>query len=555
MISVLLVHDNSDIIESTRAFLERHGDVRIDVVHSTKQALEKARTRKYDLIISYHRIPDIDGIEFLADMTGIEFHRELKSRIPSVPFILYVREGRDTLILGDINAAAEVPVPRGPSPPPVTEMRDMIYQSILRRKAERDQVLRADLLSAILSVTPLWLCQVIGGKVEWVNSTMARALGMDAAALKGRDIAALFPGKEECDRAFREFALRVDDQGWGHAESAIKAKDGTLVPVYMKIRPMDPQDPSRGRILVIEDRTEKNRLLDAIREQEIRYREFLNNASSLIVKLDPEGAVTFFNTHAQAFFGYSEAEIVGKRLQDTLIPAGSRKDAPDFTRDTRLVHEGRGLSITEMVLRSGEPAWVAWTLSPIRDEQGKLVEVVCIGHDITDHTHRDRRRISTAAWRDTVIAGTDVQDEVFDSVLHICMEIAREGREGKQVGTAFIVGDADAVLERSRQLILNPVEGHPPAERMVTNPDIKEMIKELAQLDGAFVVRGDGQIEAAARYITVDTSRAGVPKGLGTRHSSIAAITLDTKAVGIVLSQSGGRISIFRNGRIVQEIS
>jgi len=434
-------------------------------------------------------------------------------------------------------------------------MRDMIYQSILRRKAERDQVLRADLLSAILSVTPLWLCQVIGGKVEWVNSTMARALGMDAAALKGRDIATLFPGKEECDRAFREFALRVDDQGWGHAESAIKAKDGTLVPVYMKIRPMDPQDPSRGRILVIEDRTEKNRLLDAIREQEIRYREFLNNASSLIVKLDPEGAVTFFNTHAQAFFGYSEAEIVGKRLQDTLIPAGSRKDAPDFTRDTRLVHEGRGLSITEMVLRSGEPAWVAWTLSPIRDEQGKLVEVVCIGHDITDHTHRDRRRISTAAWRDTVIAGTDVQDEVFDSVLHICMEIAREGREGKQVGTAFIVGDADAVLERSRQLILNPVEGHPPAERMVTNPDIKEMIKELAQLDGAFVVRGDGQIEAAARYITVDTSRAGVPKGLGTRHSSIAAITLDTKAVGIVLSQSGGRISIFRNGRIVQEIS
>ncbi|MDH7510297.1 MAG: PAS domain S-box protein [Methanolinea sp.] len=555
MISVLLVHDNSDIIESTRAFLERHGDVRIDVVHSTKQALEKARTRKYDIIISYHRIPDIDGIEFLADMTGIEFHRELKSRLPSVPFILYVREGRDTLILGDINLAAEVPVPRGPSPPPVTEMRDMIYQSILRRKAERDQVLRADLLSSILSVTPLWLCQVVNGKVEWANSTMARALGMDAAALKGRDIAALFPGKEECDRAFREFALRADDQGWGHAESAIRAKDGTAVPVYMRIRSMDPQDPSRGQILVIEDQTEKKKLLDTIREQEIRYKEFLSNAGSLIIKLDPEGAVTFFNTHAQAFFGYSEAEIVGKRLQDTLIPAGSQRDAPDFTRDTRLVHEGRGLSITEMVLRSGEPAWVAWTLSPIRDEQGKLVEVVCIGHDITDHTHRDRRRISTAAWRDTVISGTDVQDEVFDSVLHICMEIAREGREGKQLGTAFVVGDADAVLGRSRQLILNPFEGHPPAERMVTNPDIKEMIKELAQLDGAFVVRGDGQIEAAARYITVDTSRAGVPKGLGTRHSSIAAITLDTKAVGIVLSQSGGRISIFRNGRIVQEIS
>jgi len=227
-------------------------------------------------------------------------------------------------------------------------------------------------------------------------------------------------------------------------------------------------------------------LENTIREQDIRFREFLASANSLIVKLDPEGAVTFFNPHAQAFFGYSEAEILGKRLQDTLIPAGSRKDAPDFSRDTRLAREGPGLSITEMALRSGEPVWVAWTLSPIRDENGKLVEVVCIGHGITDHTHRDRRQISTAAWRDTVIAGTDVKDEVFDSVLHICVEIAREGREGKKLGTAFVVGDADAVLERSRQLILNPFEGHPPGERMVTNPDIKEMIKELAQLDGAF---------------------------------------------------------------------
>ncbi len=555
MISVLLVHDNSDIIESTRAFLERRGDIRVDVVHSTKQALEKARSRKYDIIVSYYRIPDIDGIEFLADMTGIELQRELKAHLPAVPFILYVREGRDNLILGDINLGSQVPVPRDPSPPPVTEMRDMIYQAILRKKAERDQVLRADLLSSILSVTPLWLCQVVGGKVEWVNSTMARGLGMDPAALRGRDVSVLFSGREESDRAFREAALRVDDQGWGHAGAELRAKDGTPVPVHLRVRSMDPQDPSRGQILVVEDQTERVRLETTIREHEIRYREFLSHANSLIVKLDPEGAVTFFNAHAQAFFGYSEAEIVGKRLQDTLIPAGTRKDAPDFARDTRLVHEGRGLSITEMVLRSGEPVWVAWTLSPIRDANGRLAEVVCIGHDITDHAHRDRHRISTAAWRDTVISGTDVEDQVFDSVLHICMEIAREGREGKKLGTAFVIGDADAVLERSRQLILNPLEGHPPEERMVTNPEIKEMIKELAQLDGAFVVRGDGRIEAAARYITVDTSRAGVPKGLGTRHSSIAAITLETAAVGIVLSQSGGRISIFRNGRIVQEIS
>ncbi|MEM2124286.1 MAG: PAS domain S-box protein, partial [Methanolinea sp.] len=330
MISVLLVHDNSDLIESTRAFLERRGDVRVDVVHSGKQALERARSRKYDVIVSYHRIPDVDGIEFVADMTGIELHRELRAHNVSVPFILYAREARDALIVSDVNAAAEVRVRHGPSPPPVTELRDMIYQAVLRRKAERDQVIRADLLSAILSATPLWLSMVVNGKVEWVNTTMARALGADAPSLKGRNVADLFPGKEECARAFREFSLRVDEQGWGHAECELRKADGTLVPVHLRIRQVDPQDPSRGHVLVAEDLTEKKRLLETIREQEIRYRDFLSSAQSLIVKLDPEGAITFFNPHAQAFFGYSEAEILGKKLSETLVHPDLRKDAPDF---------------------------------------------------------------------------------------------------------------------------------------------------------------------------------------------------------------------------------
>ncbi len=90
---------------------------------------------------------------------------------------------------------------------------------------------------------------------------------------------------------------------------------------------------------------------------------------------------------------------------------------------------------------------------------------------------------------------------------------------------------------------------------MITNHELRENIKELAQLDGAFVVRGDGLIEAAARYITIDTSGVGIPRGLGTRHSSVAGITQVTKAIGIVVSQSGGKISIFREGQLVQEIS
>ena len=144
---------------------------------------------------------------------------------------------------------------------------------------------------------------------------------------------------------------------------------------------------------------------------------------------------------------------------------------------------------------------------------------------------------------------------VFDAVYEIAAEISREGREGKPVGTTFVLGDTQNVLARSRQLILNPFEGHPRDSRVITNPALRETIKELAQLDGAFVITGDGVVSAGGRYITVDTSTSTVPKGLGTRHASVAGITQETRSVGIVVSQTGGRISVFKDGRIVRVIT
>jgi len=193
MITILLVHDNTDVIESTRSFLERMGEIRVDAVHSTKQALEMAGRRRYDIIISYYRLPDVDGIEFLADMTGIELLKELKSSHAGVPFILYHRTDRDSLLIEDVHYAAEIPAPAAVSRTPVAEMRDIVYQAVLRKKAERDQVLRGARLSSILSVSPLWLCQVREETIEWVNSTMARDLGMDAGALTGKPVRVLFP--------------------------------------------------------------------------------------------------------------------------------------------------------------------------------------------------------------------------------------------------------------------------------------------------------------------------------------------------------------------------
>jgi len=149
-----------------------------------------------------------------------------------------------------------------------------------------------------------------------------------------------------------------------------------------------------------------------------------------------------------------------------------------------------------------------------------------------------------------LLKGTGVSEQVFEAVIKIAIEIRNEGREGRSIGTAFLVGDSANVLAKSRQLVLNPFKGYVKEERLITNSDICDNIKEFAQLDGVFVISGDGEVEAAGRYITIDTSNVKIQKGLGTRHSSVAAMTYSTESIGIVVSQSGGVIRIFRHGRV-----
>ncbi|HEV8687815.1 MAG TPA: diadenylate cyclase [Gaiellaceae bacterium] len=140
----------------------------------------------------------------------------------------------------------------------------------------------------------------------------------------------------------------------------------------------------------------------------------------------------------------------------------------------------------------------------------------------------------------------------LEEVLQLAVEVAREGREGRKIGTLFVVGDVGGVLERSRPLLLDPLYGHAEELLDVTRPDFRETVKELAQLDGAFLVRDRGTFAAAARYVDVDPSTPLTP-GLGTRHAAAASITAATDATAIVVSQSS-IVRVYAAGEIRAEI-
>jgi diadenylate cyclase len=141
-----------------------------------------------------------------------------------------------------------------------------------------------------------------------------------------------------------------------------------------------------------------------------------------------------------------------------------------------------------------------------------------------------------------------------EEVLQLAVELAREGREGRKIGTLFVVGEIEETLRRSRPLLLDPLYGHPRELLDVSRADFRETVKELAQLDGAFLVDADGTFAAACRYIDVDGSSPKVfTPGLGTRHAAAASISTTTRATAIVVSQSS-IVRVYAGGEIRAEI-
>ena len=148
---------------------------------------------------------------------------------------------------------------------------------------------------------------------------------------------------------------------------------------------------------------------------------------------------------------------------------------------------------------------------------------------------------------------TEYDPEVLESLIELAVEIAREGREGRRIGTLFTLGAEQEVLARSRPLILDPLLGHPESSRRLSDPGLRGTIKELAQLDGAFVISDDGIVVSACRYLHAVTPEVALPLGLGSRHIAGANMSKATKALAVVVSESSV-VRLFCHGEMVAEI-
>ncbi|MEN9799969.1 MAG: hypothetical protein RL653_3666 [Pseudomonadota bacterium] len=150
--------------------------------------------------------------------------------------------------------------------------------------------------------------------------------------------------------------------------------------------------------------------------------------------------------------------------------------------------------------------------------------------------------------------GEEFNSQVVDALIQLALQIGQEGFEGHPIGTILTIGDHTSVLEKSRQLTINPFQGLSEAERNVLDPRIREAIKNFSVLDGAFVIREDGVVLAAGRYLSAVNETVKIPLGLGARHAAAATISSETKCLALVVSQTSGAVRLYKDGQILLEL-
>jgi len=210
---------------------------------------------------------------------------------------------------------------------------------------------------------------------------------------------------------------------------------------------------------------------------------------------------------------------------------------------TRQVQISQALleSIADNLMKPGDRVLVLYS-GYERDSIDSL-SVINLSERLARLTARDLQRLETQ-----VPLGT------LRRVVDLAVEVGREGRESKKVGTLFVVGDHRKVLDMSHEQIHDPFKGYSKKERMVSNPRVRESIKELAQIDGAFIIASDGTVMAAGRILDAPAEDLTLSKGLGARHWAAAAISKSTKGIAIAVSESTGTVRLFQNGMVVLRI-
>jgi diadenylate cyclase len=265
-----------------------------------------------------------------------------------------------------------------------------------------------------------------------------------------------------------------------------------------------------------------------------------NDAEALILLADLPFSFASINKYLRSF-----RLVVASDKQE--VQQAAEEDDIAFVRlhepETRQFQLSQAIleAIADEFLASGEKVVALYSLME-RDTIDSIT-LINLEEHLAKLTARDLQRLET-----------QVPLETLRFVVDLAVEIGREGREGKPVGALFVVGNHRKVLTLSHEQVHDPFKGYNKKERLIRSPRVRESVKELSQIDGAFIISADGVVQAAGRILDAPAKGLTLSKGLGARHWAAAAISKVTKAVAIAVSESTGTVRLFQEGSVVLRI-
>lgn len=276
-------------------------------------------------------------------------------------------------------------------------------------------------------------------------------------------------------------------------------------------------------------------------EQTLKVRELLGASSLLILAEGPVdwGRLKKLTGSARVIVAATQKELLqeAKEAEFLTVSIDLTDSAPVHDRLTHAILEASADDLIQPGAR------IIALYSGFDPTTLDSISVLNLGEHLERLTGKELRKLETK-----------VPLKTLKVVVDLALEIGREGREGKSVGTLFVVGDTKNVMHFSKPAGFDPVRGYKCKERNIFDLRVREGIKEVAQLDGAFVIAHDGVVSAACRLLDTSTAMISLSKGLGSRHWAAAAISRTTNAVAVAVSQSSGTVRIFLNGEVVLRI-
>ncbi len=171
-------------------------------------------------------------------------------------------------------------------------------------------------------------------------------------------------------------------------EVTLKKRDGTPVIVSTSSHYYYDEE---GNIAGVEgiflDITKRKKIREELEDSKEKYRLLLENQTDLVVKVDTEGRFLFVSPSYCETFGKTEEELLGNKF----MPLVHKDDQESTVKAMENLYKPPYTCYIEQKAKTKDGwRWLAWADKSVLDKDGKVVAIVGVGRDITEHKQNEK---------------------------------------------------------------------------------------------------------------------------------------------------------------------